>query len=159
MNAFNTVHGNDTDGFSLLEAMIALILATYGLLAAGQLLYMSASAASLARSKETAALAAMDALESLSDLYHRNRYDISLAPGNHGPEVFRVMDPDGKSVLNSFRITWSVENTEDPRPGKRLDARLVIVTVTPIGPGNAFNYRPPFNKILDVPTIFSPRIQ
>lgn len=158
MEKTNIAHRNNENGFSLIEIMIALIPATFGLLAAGQLLYVALSTASLARSKETASFVAMDTLESLSDLYFRDRSHENLAPGNHGPQVIEVTNPNTGSVLNRFRITWTVENIHDPRPGKTPDARRVLVTVIPMGSGNKINNRPPFNKALRISTIFSPRI-
>src|SRR5512139_1532289 len=77
-------------GFTLIEMLIALVILTFGLLSAGQLMYVAMGSASLARSKGTAATVASDRLEFLADVYRRNRLDASLADGNHGPEVVQV---------------------------------------------------------------------
>ena len=153
-----SVQRNRERGFSLVEVMIALIVATFGLLAAGQLLFIAMSSASLARSKGTAALAAGNILESLSDQYARDPSHEQLVTGSHGPQEIKVSNPNDGSVLNCYSITWTTGNVQDPRPGKIPDARHVLVTVTPIRPGGEVNYRPPWNKILHVSTIFSPKM-
>jgi len=149
---------NRERGFSLVEVMIALIVATFGLMAAGQLLFIAMSSASLARSKGTAALAAGNVLETLSDLYARDQSDGHLVTGSHGPQEITVRNPNNGNILDRYRITWTTDNVRDPRPGKIPDARHVLVTVTPIRPGGNVNYRPPLNKILNVATIFSPKM-
>lgn len=145
-------------GFSLVEVLIALAAAIFGLLAAGQLLFMAMSSLSLANSKGTAALTAMNTLESLSDLYSRNPLHEDFAPGNHGPQEIKVMNPNDGNVLNRFSVTWTSGIVRDPRPGKTPDARLIQVTVTPIRSDGTVNYRPPYNKILSITTIFSRRM-
>lgn len=152
------IQRNSERGFSLVEVMIALIVATFGLLAAGQLLFIAMSSASLARSKATAALAAGSMMESLSDLYTRDQSNVHLVAGSHGPQEIKFSNPNDGSVLNRYSITWTTGNVPDPRPGKIPEARHVLVTVTPIRSGGEVNYRPPLNKILSVSTIFSPRI-
>jgi prepilin-type N-terminal cleavage/methylation domain-containing protein len=145
------------EGFSLIEIMIALIILTYGLLAAGQLMYVTASAGSLARSKGTAALAAQDKLEFLADLYRQNPSASDLAVGDHGPEQVRIVNPVNGTTLNCYGVSWNVSSISDPRPGKALPARRVRVTVIPIQSGGAANKRAFLNKIINVTSIFSPR--
>ena len=81
-----TVYLKKVSGFSLIEMMIAMAILTFGLLAVGPLLYIVTSSASLARSKDTAAVAAQDTLEILSDLYARNPSAEEFLPGIHGPQ-------------------------------------------------------------------------
>lgn len=149
---------NREQGFSLVEVIIALIVATFGLLAAGQLMFIAMSSASLARSKTTAALAAGNRMESLSDLYARDQSDVNLSTGSHGPQEFKVSNPNNGSVLNHYHITWTTDTVRDPRQGKIIDARKVRITVTPIRPGGDRNYHPPLNKIISLSTILSPRM-
>jgi prepilin-type N-terminal cleavage/methylation domain-containing protein len=144
-------------GFGLLEIMIALVVLTVGLLSAGKLLFVAASSASLARSKGTAAIAAQDALESLAALYQQNPSAADLTLGRHGPRQTQVVNPVDESILNRYSITWNVSSVPDPRPGKRLDAKLVAITITPTLPGGAANAKPGMNKVLNVSTIFSVR--
>jgi prepilin-type N-terminal cleavage/methylation domain-containing protein len=146
-------------GFSLVEVMMALLIAAIGLLAAGHLIFIAVSSASLARSKGTAALAARNMLESLSDLYAMDQSHDQVATGNHGPQEIKIMNPNTGNVLNHFSITWTAGNVQDPRPAVIPVARRVRVTVTPIRSGNVVNYRPPFNKILNIATVFSPEMK
>jgi prepilin-type N-terminal cleavage/methylation domain-containing protein len=145
----------ERQGFSLIEMMLALIILTFGLLTAGQLLYVAASSCSLARSKGTAAVAAQTVLESLSSLYSQNPLAADLALGAHGPRQTVVVNPVDGTVLNRYDVNWKVENVSDPRPGKALNARRVQATVTPVQNGGAENIRPGFNKALHIVTIFS----
>ena len=150
--------GDNAQGFSLIEILMATALTTIGLLAACQLLYMAMSASSLVRSKETAALSAMDRLESLSDSYARDPGNGDVLPGNHGPEENQIKNPDNASILNRFQVTWTGDSVADPRPGKKIDARRICVTVTPALENGAANHQTGFNKILIVTTVFSPEM-
>jgi len=143
-------------GFSLIEMMISLVILTFGLLAAGQMLYTAAFSSSLARSKGIASIAAQDRLESLASLYRQDPSAVDLKLGNHGPDQAEVVNPADKSILNRYAVTWDVSLVPDPRPGTALNARLVKVTVTPALPGGASNSKPAMNKVLNVSTILSP---
>lgn len=142
-------------GFSLIEMMLALLVMTFGFLAAGQLLYVAAGSTSLARSKGTAVLAAQGVLESLGLTYSRNPLDAELTPGNHGPRRCIVSHPQDGAVLNRYDVSWVVENVSDPRPGKAVSALRVRATVTPVQSEGTANARPGLNKILNVVTVFS----
>ena len=144
-------------GFSLIEMMLALVILTFGLLTVGQLLYVVASSSSLARSKGTAAIAAQGVLESLASLYSENPSATDLALGAHGPRQTVVVNPMDGTVLNRYDVNWLVENVSDPRPGKRLHARRVQATVTPVQIDGAENIRRGLNKVLNIATIFSPK--
>jgi Tfp pilus assembly protein PilV len=147
----------DCLGFSFIELMMALIVLTFGLLAAGQLFYVAASSGSLANSKGSAAIAAQNQLEYLSDLYRRDPSASDLLPGDHGPLQTQMKNPVNGALLNRYAIRWNVSRVSDPRPGKDIDARFVQVIITPIQAGGGMNSRPPFNKILSINTIFSPK--
>ncbi|MBN2320162.1 MAG: type II secretion system protein [Acidobacteria bacterium] len=159
MRRQKTRHSNNERGFSLIEIMMATALTTIGLLAACQILLIAMGSATLARSQGTAVLSAMNKLEFLSESYSRDPENGNVLPGNHGPEETKVINPNDGSVLNRFQITWKVDAVADPRPGEILDARRVRVTVTPALAGGILNYQPPFNKILNVTTVFSPRMR
>jgi prepilin-type N-terminal cleavage/methylation domain-containing protein len=148
-----------SNGFSLIEVSIALIILTFGLLAAGQLLYVAQRADSLSRSQGTAALAAQNKLEHLLNVYHQNPSADDLTPGSHGPEEIEASNPIDGSVLNRFRVAWTVSEVLDPRPGKVLGAKQVLVTVVPIGSDGAENQKAFLNKVVSVATIFSTKIQ
>ena len=149
------VYSNEASGFSLTEMMMALFILTFGLLAAGHLLYATAGAGSLARSKGAAAIAAQNLLESLGALYKQNPSAADLSVGSHGPRQTQVANPIDGTILNLYKVDWMVEGLADPRPGKALNARLVRATVTPIQANGAENSQPGYNKILSVTTVFS----
>jgi prepilin-type N-terminal cleavage/methylation domain-containing protein len=146
-------------GFSLVEIMIALCIMSFGLLAAGQLLYVAAGSTSLARSKSTAALAAQNVMESLEALYRQNPSATDIAIGRHGPRNIEVANPTDGTVLNRFHVSWVVENVPDLRPGKVLNARLVRAMVTPVQSAGSENNQPGLNKTLNVSTLFSQKIR
>ena len=145
-------------GFTIIEMLISLAILTFGLLAAGQLMFLAMSAESLARSKGTASLAAQDRLEALADLYRRNSAAAELTPGDHGPIQVHVLNPRTNHEINRYDVAWNVAAVPDPR-GRVLRGRLVRVTVTPVNMAGATNIRPSLNKVIDMTTIFSPRVQ
>jgi len=146
-------------GFGLIEVMVALFVLTFGLLATGQLFFIASGSGSLAGSKGSAAIFAQNTLESLAALYQQNPSAEDLAPGGHGPREFQATNPADETVLNRYAVSWIVSPVPDPRPAKALDAKLVRVTVTPISMGGASNNRLPFNKTLQIATIFSPTMR
>src|SRR5881397_2424107 len=119
-------------GFTLIETMIALVILTFGILAAGQLMYVASASNSLSRSKGSAMTVAQDRLEFLADLYRRDPANADLTNGDHGPQQVSVTNPNDSSIVNRFNVTWNVSTVSDPRAGKVLQARQVLVTVTPI---------------------------
>jgi Tfp pilus assembly protein PilV len=155
----SSINPKDNLGFSFIELMMALIVLTFGLLAAGQLIYVAASSGSLANAKGSATIAAQNQLEYLSDLYRRDSSADDLALGNHGPLQTQIKNPVNGAILNRYAISWNVSLVSDPRPGKNIDARLVRVTIMPIQAEGGMNSRPPFNKILSINTILSPTPQ
>ncbi len=146
-------------GFTLIEMMIALAVFTFGLLAAGQMLFIAASSGSLARSKGTAAIIAQHKLELLASLYQQDPAAADLALGHHGPEQTSVTNPVNGTILNRDNVAWSVSSVPDARPEIFSNSRLVTVTVTPALLGGAENSKPRLNKILNITTIFSPRMR
>lgn len=145
--------GTYCGGFCLAELLLALGLLTFGLLAVGQLLAVTAALGSLDRSQGTAAIAARTTMESLTDLWERAPSNAALAPGSHGPRTVEVRDPWNGTVLNRYRVTWEVEAVGDPRPGKSVRARTVTVHVAPVEVGGEDNIRPMFNQSLDLATV------
>lgn len=146
-------------GFTLIETLIAMTILTFGLLAAGQLLYVAAGSNSLSRSKSSGVTVAHDKLEFLADLYRQNPSHADLTLGAHGPEQVQVTNPNDGSVLNRYNVNWDVANVPDPRPGKVLNARQVRVTVTPIRTtGTTTNIKSNLNKVVNVTAIFSPKL-
>jgi len=143
------------EGFSLIEIMIALVILTFGLLATAQLIYISVGSGSLARSKQTASIAAQQRMEYLSDLYRLNPDAEDLAPGSHGPQEDIVENPVDGKILNRYRVSWSSAGVADPRPGKAPRARLVSATIVPIRPDGSVNLKPALNKTLTFSTIVS----
>ncbi len=148
-----------SEGFSLVETMIAMVILTFGLLAAGQLMYVAMASNSLSRSKGTAMTVGQDKLEFLSDLYRRDPANADLTNGDHGPEQVAVTNPNDSSIVNRFNVAWNVSTVPDPRAGKVLQARLVRVTVTPIqNTGTTANSKIGLNKVVNVTAIFSPKL-
>lgn len=143
------------EGFTLVEALIAVFVLAFGLLAAGQMIFVAASSSSLARCKGNAALLAQGKLEFLGDLYSRDPDLTALKNGEHGPEQVEVINPAGHSVLNRFSVSWTVNEVPDPRAGVELKAKMVTVSVTPIDAANQKDLRASFNKAVTVSTILS----
>jgi type II secretory pathway pseudopilin PulG len=146
----------NADGFSLIETLIGLSLAAFGLLAIGQLLLASTSSECLARSKESAVLAARNKLNYLSHLYLVNSAHEDLAAGTHGPEEVCVVNPNDGSTLELFRIQWSTSCLADPRPGKALFATKLQVAATPIRTDGSFIDSPYFKRTVHLTAILTP---
>ena len=145
-------------GFTLIETLTAVCILTFGLLAAGQMIYVALASASLARSQESAAIVAQGKLGFLADLYGRDPKAGDLSIGSHGPEQVEVVNPAAHNVLNRYSVTWTVSTVSDPRPSRGLNARLVLVTVTPVDAATSAHFRASLNKIVTIPAILSPRI-
>jgi type II secretory pathway pseudopilin PulG len=145
-------------GFTLIEALIAMCILTFGLLAAGQIIYVALSSASLARSQGSAAIVAQGKLAFLADLYGRDPNAEDLSIGGHGPEQVEVVNPAARNVLNRYSVTWTVSTVSDHGTSRVITARLVLVTVTPVDTAGSAHFRASLNKIVTVPAIFSPRI-
>jgi len=145
----------EMNGFGLIELMVAIFILAFGLLATGQLVYSSLGLNSLARAKSTAEWTAKSTMESLADLYRRNPEAEELKPGSHPPVFSQIINPVNKSVLNSYKTTWFIEEITDPRPDKVLAGRYVSVQVAPVQQEESKKPHAFQNKILTVNTIFS----
>lgn len=149
-----------SEGFGLVECLIAMIVLTFGLLAAGQMIYAAMSSQALARSKGSAGVVAQNKLEFLADLYRQNSGHADLTVGNHGPESVQVTNPISGSIMNQYNVNWSVAVVPDPRAGVTLDARQITVTATPVLTGTTTaNTKSGLNKVVNVTGIFSVRPQ
>lgn len=144
-------------GFSLLEMMMASSLLVFGLLSAAQFIYSSLSAASLARSKQSAALVAESKLEWLTSLFQRNPESPELKSGEHGPELISIRNPNGNYPLNRFEVRWKMTPIADPRPGKMLRGKTVMVSVLPIGTNTERNLQAYLNKRVCMVSIVTPQ--
>ncbi len=146
-------------GFTLVEMLIALFVMTFGLLAAGKLMYSAMGSASLARSKGSAAIVAQDKLEFLADRFRQDPSAPELTDGAHGPEQVQVLNPGTGRVLNRYNVEWSITTVADPRPGVTLKAKRASVVVTPIqSTSTTVNRQASLNKVVTVTSIFSVRV-
>ncbi len=144
-----------TEGFTLVETLIALFVLTFGFLAVGQILFMAAGSASLARSKGSAITLAQGKLAMLADLYRRDSGAGELSDGLHGPERADLLNPSTNSILDRFNVSWTVGEVPDPRAGITLKAKQVLVFVTPVDSRYQPNLRPYLNKAVTVSTVLS----
>ena len=145
-----------SEGFSLVESLIAILILALGLMFVGPMIFDAISATTLARSKDTGALAATNQLETLERLYRANPNDANLTAGHHNPVQVEIVNPIDNSKLNRYSVSWTVASVPDPR-GSALHAVQVTATVTPIGVGSEENSKVRQNKIINVTTIFSLR--
>lgn len=148
---------NQTEGFSLVEALMSLCIMCCGMLAVAQLLFVSIGSPALARSKAAATLAAQNKLEFLADAYRLNPEGADLTLGNHGPEFVTVRNPVDNKVLNRFRIVWAVAQVPDPRAWKTIHAKRVSVTASPVDNGGTAHDQSYLNKVITMTSIFSVR--
>jgi Tfp pilus assembly protein PilV len=145
-------------GFTLVEALIATLLMCFGLLAAGQMIFVAAASGSLARSQDGASVAAQNKLEFLTSVYNRTPDSGDLASGSHGPELVQILNRDANLVLNRFDVSWTVATVTDPRPGKVLKAKQVVITVVPVNSAGGRNVKASLNKTVTMTAIFSLRL-
>jgi prepilin-type N-terminal cleavage/methylation domain-containing protein len=146
-------------GFSLIEMLMATLILTYGLLAAGQLISASLGSSSLSQSKETASLVSQTKLESLATLYRRDPASPDLTPGSHGPEQTEVVNPlDGKT-LNRYDLSWIVATVTNPSTGVVLPARSITITARPVSIAGASNWKVALNKAVTISSIIGYRLE
>ncbi len=158
MNSIQSRRLRSEAGFTLTEMLIALLVMTFGLLAAGKMMYSALGSTTLARSKGNAAIVAQNKLEYLADLFRQNSAAPDLTIGTHGPEQVQITNQASARTLNRFNVSWTVAAVPDPR-GAILKARLVTVRVTPIRTDStATNLQTSLNKVVNVSAIFSPRV-
>jgi Tfp pilus assembly protein PilV len=144
-----------SEGFSLVEALMAILILSLGFMFVGQMMVSSVGSTTLARSKGTAGLAATNKLEALALKYRANPSDSDFTIGNHGPEQVEIVNPSDNSKVNRYNVGWAVSSVSDSRPGVTLRAVQVTVTATPIGSGTRVNNKVGQNKVINVTTIFS----
>jgi len=147
----------DPGGFALTEALIALAVLCFGLLAAGQLICLALNAATLSRAKGAAVVLAGSRLEALSDVFEHRPDAPELQPGSYGPEIVEVISPETGAILNRFALVWQIAPAVDPRTGTPGRAREVTLTARPVDPGGDGNIRSWQNKEVTVCGIFSHR--
>jgi Tfp pilus assembly protein PilV len=143
-----------SEGFSLVEALMAILVLSVGFMFVGQILVSSIGSTTLARSKNTAGLAATNKLEALALKYRANPGDADFTVGTHGPEQVEIANPNDSSKVNRYNVGWAVSSVSDPRVGVTLKAVQVTITVTPIGSGTTANNKLGQNKVINVTTIF-----
>jgi prepilin-type N-terminal cleavage/methylation domain-containing protein len=111
-------------GFTLMETLVALVILTFGLLAAGQMMFVAMGSNSLSRSKGSAVTVAQDRLEFLADLYRQNPANADLTLGTHtflassgqtGPVPVEIKNPNDNTTVNRFSVVWSVCLVPDSR--------------------------------------------
>jgi prepilin-type N-terminal cleavage/methylation domain-containing protein len=149
-------HSHD-EGFSLIESLMAVLVLALGFMFVGPMMVNSTKSTSLARSKDTAGLAAALRLETLAALYKADPSHSDLTLGTHTPIVVEVTNPGDSSKVNRYNVEWTVGNVPDSRAGKVLKAVQVTATATPIGSGTATNVKVGQNKVVHITTIFSLR--
>ena len=144
-----------SEGFSLVESLMAIFVLAMGFMFVGPMLVSSIESTTLTRSKDTAALAAVNRLESLAVQYRTNPADPDLVLGTHAPSVVEIVNPSDSRKLNRYNVGWTVANVPDVRAGRTLKAVQVTVTATPIGSGTTSNIAVKQNKVVNITTIFS----
>jgi prepilin-type N-terminal cleavage/methylation domain-containing protein len=135
-------------GFSLIEALMAILILTVGFMFVGRIMVSSIGSSTLSRSKSTAGIAATNKLEALALKYRANSSDTDLTVGNHGPEQLEILNPNDSNAVNRYNVSWTVSAVST------LKAVQVTVTVTPIGSGTTAQNQVGLNKVLNVSTIF-----
>lgn len=144
-------------GFSLIESMIALLVMSTGLLAIAQLMLVTFSGPTLARSKSTAAMVAGEKLRFLAARYRLNPADAALTLGTHGPEQVSIRNPNDGGTLNRFNVQWTVSNVPDPRTWRPFNGAILAVRVTPIRADGTDNRMARMNKVINMTTVVSAR--
>ncbi len=151
----NSIRGYGESGFSLVESLIAILVFGLGLMFVGQMMFNGIGITTLARSKNTATVAAENRIEILTAKYRANPLDADLTLGNHGPVQVEFLNPIDQSKINRYSVAWTVANVPDPRAGKVLKAVQVTVIVTPIGASTQSNIRSGLNKVINLTSIIS----
>jgi prepilin-type N-terminal cleavage/methylation domain-containing protein len=144
-----------SEGFSLVESLMAVLILAVGLMFVGPMMFHSIGLTTLARSKDAAGLAATNELEALALKYRTSPNDADFSLGDHGPAIVEVTNPVDSSKMNRYSVRWTVSRVPDVRAGKVLRAVKVAVAVTPIGSGTRTNVQIGQNKVINATTIFS----
>lgn len=147
---------SESEGFSLVEVLIAISILTFGLLAAAQLLTMTIILDAKSRSKSTASLAAQNEIERLADLYRRNPDAEELIIGTHqAEELTEIRNPLNQNVLNRYKITWLVDGIPALHPGINAQGRIISVRATPMLTENLENTDSSKNKAVTLNTVIA----
>jgi len=155
-NLRNSDRNEQADGFSLAELIVALFILAVGLLSVAQLLTMTIGLDALSRSKSTAALAAQNELERLTDLYRRNPAAEELTIGTHQAEkLVEMRDPSNQNVRNRYKVTWSVNSIPDPRHGVDLPGRVISIRAVPMLTENMENISAFQNKAITLNAVIA----
>jgi Tfp pilus assembly protein PilV len=144
-----------SEGFSLVESLMAVFVLALGLMFVGPMMFHSIGLTTLARSKDAAGLAATNKLEALALKYRTSPTDADFTLGDHGPAIVEVTNPVDGSKLNRYNVRWTVSQVPDVRAGRVLRAVRVAVAVTPIGSGTRENVQIGQNKVIHATTILS----
>jgi Tfp pilus assembly protein PilV len=144
-----------SEGFGLIESLMAILILALGFMYVGPMMATSIQATTLARSKGTAKLAATNQLEALALKYEADPDDTDLAVGTHTPVQVEIVNPNDSSQVNRYNVGWTVASITDAA-GRVLRAARVTVTVTPIrSTGTTANIKVQQNKVINVSTVFS----
>jgi Tfp pilus assembly protein PilV len=119
----------DTGGFSLIEAMIAMVILTVGLLSIAQLVLVSLDKSEFAEYDVKAINVAQGKIEELRGLFGQQVEsgvaDADLSEGSHGPVTVSLQTSDGRIQGQlDFQVSWQVQNLAGGR-------RQVAVSVSP----------------------------
>lgn len=113
-----------SDGFTLLEVLIAISILVVGMLAAGQMQLMAIRGNSFSGSSTEAVNLAQRQLETLirTDYYDADLVDTTAA--NNG-DLTSTVTVDHQQNMGKYSIIWNVSD-DDPIP----DTKAVVVIVT-----------------------------
>lgn len=146
------------EGFTLVESLMAILILTLGLMAAGQMMVVSLSGPALARSKGSAVSVAQNQLDFLTNEYRQNANGPDLTVGSSYSTQVTVSDASTSNTLNRFNVAWTVSAVPDPRAGYVTQSKEITLTVTPLqSTGSSTNIKSGMNKVITVSTILSQR--
>ena len=143
-----TKSARNQNGFSLLEAMIALFILTISLLALAQLMIVSLDKTQFANYDTKAINLAQAKVEELRNLFgwqiSSGQVSSELAPGSHGPETITLQAPsETLQGQRSFQVSWRVTDLASGR-------KSVAISVAPM------TANPRQNETLILTTDFAP---
>ncbi len=150
---------SSSQGFSLTETLMALLVVTMGFMAVAQMMFVSLAGLTLSRTKGTAVMVAQDQLEVLTNEYREDPDGANLTTGNHpaNPLLVAVTNPVDNKTLDRYNVTWTISTVSDAR-GYTLKSKQVLITVTPIlTTGTTTNINRRLNKVFNMTTVLSPR--
>lgn len=139
---------NKSDGFTLLEVIVAIIVLTVALLGLAQLIMISVEKYDFARWDTKATQVAQSKLENLKSLFstkvETGIEDADLTNGDHGPDMVTLEAPAGTwGEPSNFWVRWQISDLTGGQ-------KLIAVTVTPPVPN------PRRNETITVMSQFAP---